>query len=79
MKRIKNFLFVEQSFTDIKETKPTVINIDFIDNITCKNNDQLGSVIVIETDNAQIMVKDDPTLFFSEFEDLINKYQDEWQ
>jgi len=77
MKRIKNFLFVEQSFTDIKETKPTVINIDFIDNITCKNIDQLGSVIVIETDNTQIMVKDDPTLFFSEFEDLISKYQDE--
>ncbi len=78
MKRIKNFLFVEQSFTDIKETKQTVINIDFIDNITCKNIDQLGSVIVIETDNVQIMVKDDPTLFFSEFEDLISKYQDEW-
>lgn len=78
MKRIKNFLFVEQRFTDTEETKPTVINIDFIDNITCKNHKELGEVIVIETGNAQIMVKDNHTLFFSEFEDLISKYQDEW-
>lgn len=78
MKKIKDFLFVEQSFTDTEETKTAVININFIDNITCKNHNQLGNVIVIETDSAEIMVKDTDNIFFSELEEILKDYEEEW-
>lgn len=42
MKKIGNFLFVEQCFTDTEETKPCVIHIDAIDSITCGNTSKLG-------------------------------------
>ena len=66
MKKIGNFLFVEQCFTDTEETKPCVIHIDAIDSITCGNTSKLGEVVVIETDN-----------FFTEFENLISE-EEEW-
>lgn len=55
MKKIGNFLFVEQCFTDTEETKPCVIHIDAIDSITCGNTSKLGEVVVIETDNTRIL------------------------
>lgn len=57
MKKIGKFLFVEQCFADIKETKPCIIHIDAIDNITCVNTSRLGKVVVIETDNTKIICK----------------------
>jgi hypothetical protein len=77
MKKIGNFLFVEQCFTDTEKTKPCVIRIDAIDNITCGNTSKLGKVVVIETDNARIICKD-PENFFTEFENLISSEEEEW-
>lgn len=53
MKKIGNFLFVEQCFADIEETKPCIININAIDSITQSCNNKHGNVAVIETDNAK--------------------------
>lgn len=77
MKKIGNFLFVEQCFTDTEETKPCVIRIDAIDSITCGNTSKLGEVVVIETDNTRILCND-PDNFFTEFENLISE-EEEWQ
>ena len=77
MKKIGKFLFVEQCFTDIEETKPCIIRIDAIDSITCVNTNRLGKVVVIETDNTKITCKD-PENFFTEFENLISD-EEEWQ
>ena len=76
MKKIGDFLFVEQCFTDIEETKPCIININAIDSITQSCNNKHGNVAVIETDNAKITCKD-PDNFFTEFENLIS--EEEWQ
>ena len=76
MKKIGNFLFVEQCFTDTEETKPCVIPIDAIDSITCDNTSKLGEVVVIETDNTRILCND-PDNFFTEFENLISE-EEEW-
>lgn len=76
MKKIGDFLFVEQCFADIEETKPCIININAIDSITQSCNDKLGDIVVIETDNARIMCKD-PENFFTEFENLISE-EEEW-
>lgn len=76
MKKIGNFLFVEQCFTDTEETKPCVIHIDAIDNITWGNTSKLGEVVVIETDNTRILCND-PDNFFTEFENLISE-EEEW-
>lgn len=76
MKKIGNFLFVEQCFTDTEETKPCVIHIDTIDSITCGNTSKLGEVVVIETDNIRILCND-PDNFFTEFENLISE-EEEW-
>lgn len=67
MKKIGDFLFVEQCFTDTEETKTAVVNINYIDSITQSCNDKLGDIVVIETDN-----------FFTEFENLISE-EEEWQ
>lgn len=40
MKKIGDFLFVEQRFTDTEETKIAVVNINYIDNITQSRNDR---------------------------------------
>lgn len=77
MKKIGDFLFVEQCFIDTEETKTVVVNIINIDNITQSCNDKLGDIVVIETDNARIMCKD-PENFFTEFENLISD-EEEWQ
>lgn len=77
MKKIGKFLFVEQCFADIEETKPCIIRIDAIDSITCGNTTRLGKVIVIETNNTKITCKD-PENFFTEFENLISD-EEEWQ
>lgn len=77
MKKIGDFLFVEQCFTDTEETKTAVVNIINIDNITQSCNDKLGYIVVIETDNARIMCKD-PENFFTKFENLISD-EEEWQ
>lgn len=50
MKKIGDFLFVEQCFTDTEETKTAVVNINYIDSITQSCNDKLGDIVVIETD-----------------------------
>lgn len=71
MKKIGDFLFVEQCFADIEETKPCIININAIDSITQNCNNKYGKIAVIETDNARIMCKD-PDSFFTEFENLIS-------
>lgn len=71
MKKIGDFLFVEQCFTDTEETKTAVVNINYIDSITQSCNDKLGDIVVIETDNAKIICKD-PENFFTEFENLIS-------
>ena len=42
MKKIGDFLFVEQYFTDTEETKTAVVNINYIDSITQSCNDKLG-------------------------------------
>lgn len=76
MKKIGNFLFVEQCFTDTEETKPCVIHINTIDSITCGNTSKLGEVVVIETDNTRILCND-PDNFFTEFENLISE-EEEW-
>lgn len=76
MKKIGNFLFVEQCFTDTEETKTAVVNINYIDNISQGRNDKLGDIVVIETDNTSIMCKD-PENFFTEFENLISD-EEEW-
>lgn len=76
MKKIGDFLFVEQCFTDTEGTKPCVIHIDAIDNITCSNTSKLGEVVVIETDNTRILCND-PDNFFTEFENLISE-EEEW-
>ena len=76
MKKIGDFLFVEQCFADIEETKPCIININAIDSITQSCNNKHGNVAVIETDNANIICKD-PDNFFTEFENLIS--EEEWQ
>ena len=78
MKKIGDFLFVEQCFIDTEETKTAVVNIINIDNITQSCNDKLGDIVVIETDNARIMCKD-PENFFTEFENLISSEEEEWQ
>lgn len=57
MKKIGDFLFVEQCFADIEETKPAVVNVNFIDNIVCTNTDKFGEVVVIETDNSKSSVE----------------------
>lgn len=75
MKKIGDFLFVEQCFADIEETKPCIININAIDSITCVNHSNLGEVVVIETDNTKIICKDLDN-FFTEFENLIS--EEEW-
>lgn len=77
MKKIGDFLFVEQCFIDTEETKTAVVNIINIDNITQSCNDKLGDIVVIETDNARIICKD-PENFFTEFENLISD-EEEWQ
>ena len=77
MKKIGDFLFVEQSFADIEETKQAVVNINYIDNIVCNNNDKLGEVVVIETDNTRIICKN-PEQFFEEFSTLMQE-SEEWQ
>lgn len=77
MKKIGDFLFVEQCSTDTEETKTAVVNIINIDNITQSCNDKLGDIVVIETDNARIMCKD-PENFFTKFENLISD-EEEWQ
>lgn len=77
MKKIGDFLFVEQCFADIEETKPCIININAIDSITQSCNDKLGDIVVIETDNARIICKD-PENFFTEFENLISSEEEEW-
>ena len=77
MKKIGDFLFVEQCFTDTEETKPCVIHIDAIDSIICGNTSKLGEVVVIETDNTRILCND-PDNFFTEFENLISE-EEEWQ
>lgn len=76
MKKIGDFLFVEQCFADIEETKPCIININAIDSITQSYNNKHGNVAVIETDNAKIICKDLDN-FFTEFENLIS--EEEWQ
>lgn len=76
MKKIGDFLFVEQCFVDIEETKPCIININAIDSITQSCNDKLGDIVVIETDNARIICKD-PENFFTKFENLISD-EEEW-
>lgn len=76
MKKIGDFLFVEQRFIDTEETKIAVVNINYIDNITQSRNDRLGTVVVIETDNTKIICKD-PDNFFTEFENLISE-EEEW-
>lgn len=76
MKKIGDFLFVEQCFIDTEETKTAVVNIINIDNITQSCNDKLGDIVVIETDNARIMCKD-PENFFTKFENLISD-EEEW-
>lgn len=78
MKKIGDFLFVEQCFIDTEETKTAVVNIINIDNITQSCNDKLGDIVVIETDNARIICKD-PENFFTEFENLISSEEEEWQ
>lgn len=70
MKKIGDFLFVEQCFTDTEETKTAVVNTTCIDNITQANDGRLGNIVVIETDNTKIICKD-PESFFTEFENLI--------
>ena len=77
MKKIGDFLFVEQSFADIEETKQAVVNINYIDNIVCNNHDKLGEVVVIETDNTRIICKN-PEQFFEEFSTLMQE-SEEWQ
>lgn len=77
MKKIGDFLFVEQCFRDTEETKTAVVNIINIDNITQSYNDKLGDIVVIETDNARIICKD-PENFFTEFENLISSEEEEW-
>ena len=77
MKKIRDFLFVEQCFTDTEETKTAVVNINYIDSITQSHNDRLGAVVVIETDNTKIICKD-PENFFTKFENLISD-EEEWQ
>ena len=77
MKKIGKFLFVEQCFADIEETKPCIIRIDAIDNITCVNTSRLGKVVVIETDNTKITCKNQEN-FFTEFENLISSEEEEW-
>lgn len=77
MKKIGKFLFVEQCFADIEETKPCIIHIDAIDSITYVNTNRLGKVVVIETDNTKITCKD-PENFFTEFENLISSEEEEW-
>ena len=77
MKKIGDFLFVEQCFADIEETKPCIININAIDSITQSCNNKHGNVVVIETDNTKIICKD-PDNFFTEFENLISE-EEEWQ
>lgn len=78
MKKIGDFLFVEQCFTDTEETKTAVVNINYIDSITQSQscNDKLGDIVVIETDNTRIICKD-PENFFTEFENLISD-EEEW-
>ena len=76
MKKIGKFLFVEQCFADIEETKPCIININAIDSITQSCNNKHGNVAVIETDNTRIICKD-PENFFTEFENLISD-EEEW-
>lgn len=78
MKKIGNFLFVEQSFYDTEEAKTAVINTDFIDNITCKNDEQLGNIVIIETDNTRVMVKDANNTFFTEFKEILENDAEEW-
>lgn len=75
MKKIGDFLFVEQCFTDTEETKTAVVNINYIDSITQGCYNKHGNVAVIETDNAKIICKD-PDNFFTEFENLIS--EEEW-
>lgn len=77
MKKIGNFLFVEQSFTDTEKTKIAVININCIDNITCRKVKEVGEDIVIETNNTEILVKDTNNTFFAEFEEVL-KNEEEW-
>lgn len=78
MKKVKDFLFVEQSFCDTEETKTAVINTNFIDNITRKNDEQLGEIVVIETNNTRIMVKDVNNTFFTELKEILEN-DEEWQ
>lgn len=53
MKKIGKFLFVEQCFVDIEETKPCIIHIDAIDNITCVNTSRLGFENLISSEEEE--------------------------
>lgn len=68
MKKIGDFLFVEQCFTDTEETKTAIVNINYIDSITQSRNNKLGDIVVIEKD---------PENFFTEFENLISD-EEKW-
>lgn len=45
MKKIGDFLFVEQCFTDTEETKTAVVNINYIDSITQSCNNKFENLI----------------------------------
>ncbi len=77
MKKIGDFLFVEQSYKDAEETKLAVVNINYIDSITQSHHPELGDIAVIETDNTRIFCKN-PENFFTEFENLISEEEEEW-
>lgn len=77
MKKIGDFLFVEQCFTDTEETRPAIVNVNFIDNIVYANNNKLGEVAIIETDNSRIICRN-PEQFFEEFSTLMQESEEEW-
>lgn len=75
MKIIKDFLFCNQKFTDVKEVSPICINTMTINSIRITRSMPLGGeeVVTVDTEDGSIILAEDPKTFFTEFADLLDE------
>lgn len=59
MKRIGNFLFVDQWYKDLDEPMPSIVNINLIDNICANMLNDHKQHTVIETTSSKIALTGD--------------------
>lgn len=59
MKRIGNFLFVDQWYKDLDEPMPAIININMIDNICTQKLEDRKQHTIVETSSAKVVLAGD--------------------